>query len=176
MPSDASTQIILNGAVTADTWHIIGIEDDIPATGDALIHLELWASNGETIAKREGKSGLLLPGTAELEDVEPVLQNIVSTLGEDAVVAIDFPVFTDGRGYSLARLLRSRLQYTGELRAVGDVLKDQLFYMQRCGFNSFAVRADRSIEDALTSLQDFSVAYQADVQQPKPIYHRRPDA
>ncbi len=77
------------------------------------------------------------------------------------LIAVDFPKFTDGRGYSIAYNLRKRLGYTGELRAIGDVLRDQLFYMQRVGFNAFATRPDRSIHDALKGLTDFSEAYQA---------------
>ncbi|MFX7739746.1 DUF934 domain-containing protein, partial [Acinetobacter baumannii] len=72
------------------------------------------------------------------------------------VVAVDFPKFADGRGYSIAYNLRARLGYTGELRAIGDVLRDQLFYMQRVGFDAFAVRADKNIHDAVKGLTDFS--------------------
>ena len=77
------------------------------------------------------------------------------------MVAVDFPKFADGRGYSIAYNLRARLGYTGELRAIGDVLRDQLFYMQRVGFDAFAVREDKNIHDALKGLTDFSEVYQA---------------
>ena len=89
------------------------------------------------------------------------------------VIAIDFPQFTDGRGYSHARLLRERYGYTGEIRAIGDVLRDQLFFMQRCGFDAFAVRPDRDPYDALKGLSDFSVTYQTGVDQPLPLFRRR---
>ncbi len=88
------------------------------------------------------------------------------------LVAIHFPAFKDGRGYSYARELRTRYKFDGEVRATGDVLRDQLFYMTRCGFNAFEVRADRNIEEALQGLKDFSVTYQADVNDPRPIYRR----
>jgi len=88
------------------------------------------------------------------------------------VIAIDFPKFADGRGYSIAYNLRARLAYTGELRAIGDVLRDQLFYMQRVGFNAFAVRADRDIHDALKGLTDFSEPYQASWDQKSPLFRR----
>ncbi len=88
------------------------------------------------------------------------------------MIAIEFPIYRDGRGYSQARILRDRYSYEGELRAVGDVLKDQMFYLHRVGFNAFEVRADRSIEDALKSLKDFSVTYQPAVDNPLPLRRR----
>lgn len=89
------------------------------------------------------------------------------------LIAIDFPAFADGRGYSHAWLLRNRLGYTGELRATGDVFKDNLYYLSRCGFDSFAVRADKDISLALRGLDDFSENYQASTDQPLPLFRRR---
>ena len=86
---------------------------------------------------------------------------------------MNFPKFADGRGYSIARLLRERYAYRGEIRAIGDVLQDQLFFMKRCGIDAYAVRADKDIEAALTGLRDFSEAYQAAVDQPQPLFRRR---
>ena len=88
------------------------------------------------------------------------------------LIAVEFPKFGDGRGYSIAYNLRARFGYQGELRAIGDVLRDQLFYMQRVGFNAFATRPDRSIEDALKGLTDFSEAYQASWDQKAPLFRR----
>jgi uncharacterized protein (DUF934 family) len=93
-------------------------------------------------------------------------------LDKFTVIAVDFPKFTDGRGYSIAYNLRTRLGYTGELRAIGDVLRDQLFSMQRVGFNAYAVRADRDVHDALKGLSDFSETYQASVDQKVPLFRR----
>jgi uncharacterized protein (DUF934 family) len=78
-----------------------------------------------------------------------------------ARVEIDFPNFTDGRGYSIARLVRTRLNFAGEIRAIGDVLVDQLPYMARCGFTSFALRDDQSVSVAQRTLKAFSLSYQA---------------
>ena len=87
-----------------------------------------------------------------------------SLLAEDAatlpVVAVDFPKFADGRGYSIARLLRERLFFKGELRAVGDVARDQLYYLHQVGFDAFLVRAGKDAQDALASLRDFTDGYQ----------------
>jgi uncharacterized protein (DUF934 family) len=93
----------------------------------------------------------------------------------DAVmrVEVNFPSFTDGRGYSIARLLRERYGYRGELRAVGDVQRDQLFYLARCGFDAFLLREGEDAGAALAALGDFSEAYQASVERPVPLFRRR---
>ena len=89
------------------------------------------------------------------------------------VVAVNFPKFTDGRGYSTARVLRERYGWKGELRAVGDVFRDQLFQLASCGFNAFALRAGEDPQDALAAFRDFSDTYQATVEQPLPLFRRR---
>ena len=89
------------------------------------------------------------------------------------VIAVEFPQFTDGRGYSIARLLRERYRYTGELRAVGDVLRDQLYLMAECGFDAFALREDRDANDALAGLRDFSGLYAATTRDAQPRFRRR---
>ena len=90
-----------------------------------------------------------------------------------SVIAIEFPQFTDGRGYSIARLLRERYGYKGELRAVGEVLRDNLFYLSRCGFDSFALAGGVNLEAALEGLSDFTDGYQASVERPQPLFRRR---
>ena len=89
------------------------------------------------------------------------------------MIAVNFPAFTDGRGFSSARALRARYGYKGEIRAIGDVLRDQLFFMRRCGFDAYAIRADRSPEDALASLTTSDDFYQTSVEQPLPLFRRR---
>jgi uncharacterized protein (DUF934 family) len=88
-------------------------------------------------------------------------------------IAVDFPAFKDGRGFSTAALLRRRYGFRGELRAIGDVLIDQLFYMRRVGFSSFALRVDQDPETAVTALRTFTDVYQASVDQPLPYFRRR---
>jgi uncharacterized protein (DUF934 family) len=90
-----------------------------------------------------------------------------------ALIAVDFPAFKDGRGFSTATLLRTRYGFLGDLRAIGDVLIDQLFYMRRVGFTSFAVRADQDPERAVAALRTFTDVYQAGVDQPLPYFRRR---
>jgi len=99
-------------------------------------------------------------------------EELKDDLGRFKLIAVDFPKFADGRGYSIAWNLRSRLGYTGELRAIGDVLRDQLFLMQRVGFDAFAVRADKNIHDALKGLTDFSEVYSNSWDQKSPLFRR----
>ncbi|MCG8673291.1 MAG: DUF934 domain-containing protein [Pseudomonadales bacterium] len=164
-------KIIVNGELVSDHWITVHANENgeitVPENGDVLVALETWQANKDALVAHQGKTGLLLNGDAELEDFS-------ADLDKFDLIAVNFPKFADGRGYSLARLLRERVNYTGELRAVGDVLRDQLFYLHRCGFNAFVIREDRDVEDALNAFKDFTVTYQADVHEERPIYHRRP--
>jgi len=97
----------------------------------------------------------------------------VHRLGAVSRVEVNFPSFTDGRGYSIARLLRERHGYDGELRAVGDVQRDHLFNLARCGFDAFLLRKDEDADEALAAFDDFSETYQASVEEPQPLFRRR---
>jgi len=90
-----------------------------------------------------------------------------------ACVEVNFPKFTDGRGYSIGRLLRERYGYRGELRAIGDIRRDQVFYLSRVGFDAFLLREGEDADEALSALGDFSEAYQASVERPLPLFRRR---
>lgn len=89
------------------------------------------------------------------------------------VIAINFPRFGDGRGYSIARLLRERYGYKGELRAIGEVARDQLHAMAQCGFDAFQLREGEDPQEALAAFGDFSDTYQATAAQPQPLFRRR---
>ena len=118
------------------------------------------------LAQWRGESGVLLgPGD------DP--QAIANQLQDISVVAVEFPQFTDGRGYSIARLLRERHGYKGEIRAVGEVLRDNLFYLSRCGFDGFVLSDQSRLNDAISDLSTFSDGYQASVERPEPLFRRR---
>jgi len=160
-------KIIKSGTITEDDWHLIREpENSVLPEGKLIVPFSFWQENQSLISKRDADFGIWIDGSVDVE-------GIVSYLDQFSVIALDFPAFTDGRCYSHARLLRERYKYSGELRAIGDVLRDQLFYMQRCGFNSFQLREDKDYEDALNALNDFSVTYQAASDEPLPIYKRR---
>jgi phosphoadenosine phosphosulfate reductase len=158
---------IIDGApcIVEDRWTLL--EDGEPWDGRPLCLLPLklaLAQAGELQAARP--IGVwLAPGDEPADAVE--LFDRVDLVG------VRFPAFTDGRGYSTAALLRSRHHWRGELRAVGDVLQDQLFYLRRVGFDSFALRADRDAHRALAAFSTFSDSYQASVSPDSPHFRRR---
>lgn len=162
-------RIIKDRQVVDDRWHVLPKDatlESVPNSDDVIIPLALWLEHGPALRGRDGGLGVWLD-----TDEEP--ESIAGDLDRFQVIAVNFPVFTDGRGFSSARLLRERYGYKGEIRAIGDVLRDQLFFMRRCGFDAYAIRADRSPEDALASLDDFSEVYQTSVEQPLPLFRRR---
>lgn len=162
-------RIIKNNEIVDETWHLLPKDvsfDELTNCDDYIVPLQLWRDHGHALKARDGGLGVWLDADEEAEEI-----------GEDVtsfqVIALNFPAFTDGRNYSNARLLRDRYKFTGELRAIGDVLRDQLFYMKRCGFDAFALRADKDPVEALESLKDFSVTYQAATDEPQPLFRRR---
>jgi uncharacterized protein (DUF934 family) len=135
----------------------------VPA-GKTLVPLKVWLSQREALLHR-ADIGVWF---ASADRVEELLDDVTKF----SVIAVDFPKPGDGRGYTIAYRLRNRAGFRGELRAIGDVLRDQLFYMQRAGFDAFAVRADKDINAALKSLQDFSITYQASTDEAQPLFRR----
>ncbi|QJD58535.1 DUF934 domain-containing protein [Pseudomonas sp. gcc21] len=162
-------RIIKGDQVIDETWHLLPREvtlAEVSNSDDLLVPLPLWQEHSHALLARDGGLGVWLEADEEVELIADDLQHF-------QVIALNFPVFSDGRHYSSARLLRERYKYQGEVRAIGDVLRDQLFYMKRCGFDAFAVRADRDPYEALESLKDFSVTYQAATDEPLPLFRRR---
>lgn len=163
--------LIKNGQLINDVWHLVALPNEgeaavIPA-GPVLLPITVWKSQYATLAGR-GQIGLWLEPADQLSDVEADLKQF-------EVIAINFPKFADGRGYSLARLLRERYGYTGEIRAVGDVLHDQLYFLARVGFDAFALRGHKNAQLALASaFKTFTTAYQHAVDVKDPLFRRRP--
>jgi uncharacterized protein (DUF934 family) len=163
-------EIIKNRTVVSDDWNVLRLNEgetpegiEVPA-GKVIVPLTVWKAQREKLQGRT-ELGVWLASSERAEDLK-------GDLDKFKVIAVDFPKFMDGRGYSIAYNLRARLGYTGELRAVGDVLRDQLFYMHRVGFDAFAVRADKNIHDALKGLTDFSETYQSSWDQKNPLFRR----
>lgn len=169
------TYIIRNGAVVADDWTLIPAAEDGAAvalpTGKLIVPLNVWRAQRDALVERTSVKHASL-GVWLDSHQDPA--ELADAIGSLSVVGVNFPKFTDGRGYSIATLLRSRYGFKGELRAIGDVLRDQLFYMRRVGFNAFAVRSDKDIQDAAQALTDFSETYQGAIDQALPLFRRRP--
>lgn len=157
--------IIVDGAIVQDTWQLIN-DDQVPEQGAVIVPLSVWLKQRDALRARAEPVGVWI---APDEEVEALAADVASL----PLIAVDFPAFTDGRGFSTARLLKDRYAFTGELRAIGDVFKDTMFYLKRCGFTAFAVRADKNIHEALKGLNDFSEVYQGATDQPLPLFRRR---
>ena len=133
--------------------------------GDIVISVSDWQTFRDQCLTHPGKLGLILRSNEEPLCIQNDLKHF-------EMIAIDFPVFGDGRGYSSAREVRTKYEYKGEIRATGDVLRDQLHLMERCGFNAFEVRKDRDLEEAMSGFSDFTFNYQADLSNPLPGFRR----
>ena len=161
-------RVIRNGRVEQDDWQRIeGTDPQQPVPdGDVIVPLEYWRRNREALARHSGRVAVCLNGDDSLDELSAALDQF-------ELVALEFPRFTDGRSYSHARLLRDKFGYRGEIRAVGEVLRDQLFFMQRCGIDSYQVSEDKDAQDALKGLSDFSVKYQTAADGAPPVYKLR---
>ena len=165
--------LISNNAVAVDTWKALELAAGeapeaiaLPA-GDILFPLAVWQARKTEIISTHKRIGLLLQPDDRAEDIAGDLDYFI-------VIAVNFPKFVDGRGYSTAALLRQRYGYSGELRAVGDVLHDQLFYMKRVGFDAFALKDEKDAAYAIErGFAPFGDAYQASTDQPQPHFRRR---
>lgn len=172
--------LIKDGRIAGDNWRLLlereverlsypaddGLLPDFPEAAGLVVPLALWRRRREDLIERGGRLGVRL---APEEGPEA----IAGDLSHFDLVAVEFPVFTDGRGYSTARLLRERYGFRGELRAVGDVLRDQLLALQRCGFDAFQLREDQDAEAARKAFCEFSAFYQGDARDPRPLFRRR---
>lgn len=162
--------IIKNRAIVNDDWNVLRLdENDTPESvavpnGKVILPLKVWQSQRESLQAR-ADLGVWLNSDERAEALQIDIEKF-------SVIAVNFPKFADGRGYSIAHHLRERLGYRGELRAIGDVLRDQLFYMQRVGFDAFEPRANKDINGALKGLDDFSEIYQASSDQALPLFRR----
>jgi uncharacterized protein (DUF934 family) len=146
--------IIKHWQLVADEWQMLAVADaervEFSSTAPGqILPLDLYLRFAPRLAEQQHRIGLLLTTN---DDPESVCQ----WLARVSLVAVHFDHFTDGRGYSLARLIRQRYRFVGELRATGDVLRDQLYFLHQCGFDAFALRNDQLVAEALSGARDYS--------------------
>ncbi|MDB5805551.1 MAG: Oxidoreductase [Betaproteobacteria bacterium] len=168
--------IILNGAVVPNTWTLIESVEPLAAADVAegsILPLSVWLAVRETLLENPALAGKRV-GVWLAPSDEP--GELVDDIAGLPLIAVQFPAFTDGRGYSIGRLLRERYGYKGEMRAIGDVGRDHLFNLFHCGFNAFEIKASQTPEHALEGLKAFSDGYQSSEQRKLPAYRRRPHA
>ena len=162
-------KLIIDGAEGANIWRYL--EDETPITDDpVIISLNRLQTEGAALAAAGTPFGVILrAGEKQGEDVH-ALAPFIDKL---AVIAIEFPVYRNGRGYSAARILREQMNYRGEIRAIGEVLFDQWQFMHRCGINAFEINADISLETFNEALGELSAAYQPAADAQRGILWRR---
>jgi uncharacterized protein (DUF934 family) len=145
--------LVKGGKITGDAFVHVADDAEIPADGAILVSAERFIGNAEALSQRAGRTGVIWPNNRDVDDLVPYLDRL-------AVVALVFPTFRDGRAYSQSRLLRERHGYRGELRATGQVLRDQFVFMLRAGFDAFEVKKDSDAEAFAATAQRYSVFYQ----------------
>jgi uncharacterized protein (DUF934 family) len=145
--------LIKDGRLTSDPWIAVADDAELPVTGAVIVSLARFRAEREALLARRAPLGVRLKSSERAREI-----------GEDArqlgLVALEFPTFRDGRAYSSARLLRERYGFAGELRAVGDVLRDQFLFMHRCGFDALEVADEKAAEAWRKAISEFTVFYQ----------------
>lgn len=161
-PLPATRVLTRDGVFTDDHWPVVSADGEAGDVGDTeavLLPLKIYLAQPQAAAH-----GVWLAPSDEPSALQPHFACV-------PLIAVQFPKFADGRGYSIAHLLR-RLGYAGDLRAIGEVLVDQLFMLKRVGFSSFALRADQNENDARAALNRYTAAYQGAFESPLPAYRR----
>jgi uncharacterized protein (DUF934 family) len=153
--------LIRDGQVVDDPWVTLFDEDAVPASGAIIVSLKRLCAEHEALVARGEPFAVRLASHEAASELAEYLAHL-------SLIALEFPTFKDGRAYSTARLLRERYQYKGELRAVGNVLRDQFLFMLRCGFDAFEVTTEQEAGAWKKAMDEFSVWYQvaADDRQP----------
>ncbi len=143
--------LVKNKQITQDSWHHLTAQQT--SLANTIVSLDYWQQNKQALIANKQPFGLKVSGDVPAESFSDALKHV-------SLIAVEFPVFSDGRGYSLAKTLRDKYQFTKEIRAIGDVLPDQAFYLSRVGFDSLELKSDQLAKLAIEKLADFSVYYQ----------------
>lgn len=160
--------ILRDGEIVADNWTVIedGRTEIGSSGGRVIVTLARWKAERESLSASHAAVGVLVPNTADIEAIFP-------EIADRPLIALQFPAFADGRALSQAVVLRKRLGFRGELRAVGDVIQDLVFWLGRCGFDSIVPRKDQNLEACRAALTELRVAYQAAADEHTPVWVRR---
>tara|TARA_R110002073_G_scaffold24192_6_gene81672 strand:- start:538 stop:1038 length:501 start_codon:yes stop_codon:yes gene_type:complete len=164
-------KLISKDAVLDNHWTVLKV-----ATGPEILQavpgknfivpLNFWKLYADELNEYSGNIAIWLDSNEQIEQIGEELHSF-------PLVALNFPAFSDGRSYTNARELRQRFEYKGEVRAIGDVLRDQLYYMAQCGFDTFEIRHDQEPQNCLDAFKDFKTGYQSTIAEPTPLFRRR---
>jgi uncharacterized protein (DUF934 family) len=145
--------LVKGGQIITDPFVLVADDGELPEARAVLVTAKRFLQDAEAIPQRSAKAGVIWPNNRDVDELVPYLDRL-------AVVALVFPSFRDGRAYSQARLLRERFAYRGELRATGQVLRDQFVFMLRAGFDAFEVKKQADAEAFAQTVKRYSVFYQ----------------
>ncbi|MCI0749299.1 MAG: DUF934 domain-containing protein [Nevskiales bacterium] len=171
------TQIIRDQRIVTDDWCRLDDAAPLPAAGRVIVSLARWRAE-TPVLKARGDVGVAIPSELDVAELQDDLPHL-------PLIALYFVFIQprpeggrtfDGRAYSQARVLRERHGFRGEIRATGDVFRDSMFYMHRCGINAFEVKPGQDLDDALNAFKDFTLHYQGAADDPIPLFHRRRQA
>jgi uncharacterized protein (DUF934 family) len=159
-------QIIKDGCLVENGW--VHLDDDaaLPETGPVTVSASRWLKERDALRQRRGELGLRMGGGDDLDTLAPDLPCF-------ALITVEFPRLADGRGFSIARMLREEYRYGGEIRARGNFIQDQLFFLKRVGVNAFEFTQAVDLANMLPALEEFTVTYQAACDEKTPLYRRR---
>jgi uncharacterized protein (DUF934 family) len=156
-------KLIKQGSIKLDNW----VRADKATSSIEGSHVLVHCADWDNFEKQpDVQYGIWLDSSDTIASLPAGIDNL-------AVIAINFPVLTDGRGFSLARQIREQCNYRGELRAIGQFFQDQVFYMKRCGFDAYSVPDDADLDAYSVTLQSFTDYYQAAADEPRPLFRRR---
>ncbi len=155
--------LLINREVVADNWTLIN-EETLDQAGDIIVPLALYLENTEALENSDGQLAIQINGD---DDLNVILEN----LDKFPLIAVDFPVFRDGRGFSIARHL-VRAGYKGEIRATGDVGRDRIAYMERCGFTAIQISDEIYKDEMLSAFTEVSNYYQSAADSNRAVYNQ----
>jgi uncharacterized protein (DUF934 family) len=160
--------ILKRGELIEDHWSVLedALAPAVPSPGKVIVTLARFNAQRETLLAAHAQVGVLVPNTADIEAIYP-------EISDRPLIALQFPIFSDGRALSQAVVLRKRLGFTRELRAVGDVIQDLVYWLGRCGFDSIVPRKDQNLQACRAALRELTVAYQAAADGHTPVWIRR---
>ncbi|MBI3700967.1 MAG: DUF934 domain-containing protein [Afipia sp.] len=158
--------LVKGGAIVVDEFTHLADDAPLPVGGAVLLAAGRFLADPNAVLSRNGKTGVIWPNNRDLDELVPHLSKL-------ATVALVFPIFRDGRAYSQARLLRERFKFKGELRATGQVLRDQFMFMLRAGFDSFEVKKESDAKAFAEAAHRFTVFYQPTGDGRVTAFHRR---
>ncbi len=158
--------LLKNGEIAADRWQVAADGEPLPPSVPVLVPFARWQAERDSLVRRNAPIGVRLSNTQDLAQVAPDLPLF-------ELVALEFPKFVDGRAFTQARLLRQRYGYAKELRAVGNVLRDQLQFMHRCGFDAFEIDAPNAVEIWRAAMGEIDVFYQPAADDAVTVLERR---